>query len=251
MDKGPPKRTVKLWEYNSFQTNLWHTDDIGDLFLVESLLGGQTGHECLLAGCYYNTLPPDACVITLFKTMRGLLEHCRRTHYALALGRPSPMHPEEEGHGIVSSLDSMEPSNHSLGHVTPSSNLESTELMGFNLSLLDMEHVGGAESCLPPVIQSAPAPSDTSSLVDCNIECLCPCPFFLPNLQQPNHVPYYQFPGLSSGFQFSSTLPVPGSKNTYFRASDISEDSLRFEFDYTPSSTSSLTKEMPLTLAAE
>jgi hypothetical protein len=77
-----PRRTVKSCEYNnSFKTKLWHTDVPGDMFWRGNEDEAQDGHACPVEGCYfYCRGPPKGCERVLFKTLKGLQEHYRRSH---------------------------------------------------------------------------------------------------------------------------------------------------------------------------
>ena len=77
-----PRRTVKSCEYNnSFKTKLWHTDVPGDMFWRGDEEGARDGHGCPVEGCYfYCRVPPKGCERVLFKTLKGLQEHYRRSH---------------------------------------------------------------------------------------------------------------------------------------------------------------------------
>ena len=78
-----PLRNVQSCEYNSINTKLWHTDDIGELFLrVESYeeLEALNDHQCTAVDCYYQIRPPEGLRGTVFKTLKGLHEHIHRAH---------------------------------------------------------------------------------------------------------------------------------------------------------------------------
>lgn len=101
------QRTVRLCEYSSMDTKLWHKDDCGDMFVQNPAFGLLAGHNCLVNGCYYHAQPPLNCQSTAFKFLKGLQEHCRRTHDS-AQGFVSPavqsqLHRNEDQGSVCSS----------------------------------------------------------------------------------------------------------------------------------------------------
>lgn len=80
-----PRRSVQSYEYDPRKTKLRHEDDTGELYLCgeslkDDMLEGNSWHQCSVADCYYQLLPPEGLGATVFKTLKGLLEHCRRSH---------------------------------------------------------------------------------------------------------------------------------------------------------------------------
>ena len=80
-----PRKSIRPCEYDPRKTKLWHKDDTGDLYLhgntlEDDVFKGVPWHQCLDPDCYYQLLPPGGLGVTVFKTSRGLLEHCRRAH---------------------------------------------------------------------------------------------------------------------------------------------------------------------------
>jgi hypothetical protein len=79
------QRKIQSCEYDPRKTKLWHNDDTGDLYLrVNSLeddvLEGVLWHQCLVSDCYYQLHAPEGLGATVFKTLKGLHEHYRRSH---------------------------------------------------------------------------------------------------------------------------------------------------------------------------
>jgi hypothetical protein len=77
-------RIVRLYEYNSSKTKLWHVDDTGELYLriepTASFMGMQ-GERCTVSGCHYSLSDnPGVAHTVLFKTSKALQEHLRRAH---------------------------------------------------------------------------------------------------------------------------------------------------------------------------
>jgi hypothetical protein len=84
-EHSQPRRRIQSCEYDAPKTKLWHEDVTGELYLrgnsvEDDVFEGGSWHQCLVADCYYQILSPEGLGATVFKTAKGLLEHCRRSH---------------------------------------------------------------------------------------------------------------------------------------------------------------------------
>jgi hypothetical protein len=81
-----PRRNIQSCEYDPRKnTKLWYDDNTAELYLhgeslEDDVFEGGLWHQCLVADCYYQVLSPEGLGVTVFKTAKGLLEHCRRAH---------------------------------------------------------------------------------------------------------------------------------------------------------------------------
>ena len=144
-----PRRKVQSCEYNnSFKTKLWHTDVPGDMFWRGDEEGARDGHACPVEGCYfYYRGPPDGCEKVLFKTLKGLQEHYRRSHESSRSG-PSlaTLLGEKEIHSVAdrssSSTDSYSASTLSL---SSGSSFSALGYLGSSFNTFGADRLKGAE----------------------------------------------------------------------------------------------------------
>ncbi|KAF8860672.1 hypothetical protein BDZ45DRAFT_688234 [Acephala macrosclerotiorum] len=243
LDDGSPRRTIQSCEYNPSETRLWHTDDIGELFVKESILEeNKHAYECPAADCYFRIRPPDGCDTTLFKTMKALKEHYRRAHEALTPGSYFPTHLQEgEKHGSVSDSSCVEPSNYSLENNTSLTSIVQDfssypEALDFPMFSEDLDDFLGSLSChagqgIPCFCQScSQKEAATSESLNIDLE------------------PRHQSPGLASEFQFQSLSPSPSIYETYFPTANVSEDIIKAASTASANSTSLKSSRMPCSL---
>jgi len=81
------RRSIQSCEFDPRKPKLklWHEDSTGDLYLHrehlhENLAWGGSRYPCLVSDCYYQTVSPVGLRTTVFKTSKGLMDHCRRAH---------------------------------------------------------------------------------------------------------------------------------------------------------------------------
>jgi hypothetical protein len=117
-----PRRNIQSCEYNPRKTNLWHEDDTAELYLrgetlEDDVFNCGSWHQCLVPDCYYQVLSPDGLGVTVFKTAKGLLEHCRRAHELSGEGASLSSHIQpQEGAESSSAWDSMDFTDMSTWH---------------------------------------------------------------------------------------------------------------------------------------
>ncbi|CZR64319.1 uncharacterized protein PAC_14217 [Phialocephala subalpina] len=241
LNEGSPQRMVHSCEYNSLETKLWHTDEVGEMFLRRLPTGEPMAvNDCPVADCYFRTRPPDGCDPTLFKTVKALKEHCRRAHQAEASNFCLSTHLQEENHESVRDSNSMEPSNYSLGNISLNSIVEDFQPSPQDL---DSDILGDLDDFMHSL---------TCHAVQ-GVACLCQsCSQNEPATSQPLYrdpEPRHNFLGLTSEFQFASLSPYSSTYETHFTTSNISENTTRNLSTASVNSATSLTRKDLLKLS--
>lgn len=145
-----PRRKVQSCEYNnSFKTKLWHADIPGDLFWRGNEEGARDGHACPVEGCYfYYKGPPEGCEKVLFKTLKGLQEHYRRSHESSRSGPSLETLLLEEKirsaaeHSSISTTDSYSTNSLTLGS---GSSFNGVGHLASGFNTFNADHLKGAE----------------------------------------------------------------------------------------------------------
>jgi hypothetical protein len=254
------RRTVRICEYNSARTNLWHKDDFGDMFMGEAPFGAALGYGCPVTGCYYHSPPPQNCQITLFKSIKGLQEHSRRVHDAKQFSLPSSISYRsqlyrDEDRGSVCSSNTMAPSV-DMGNMPLSSTnqLDQPWLRDLDLSIGTPNF--SAQCPNPGCIQyrrQGDQQTETSTSEDLYLgdQILGWCHSCFQReqaLQPPDSKISFPESGLSSEFELTSFLPPNAYATTSLPTFDISEDTTQTTLSTTGTNISSLSREDSLKL---
>jgi hypothetical protein len=239
--ESQPRRKVQSCEYNnSFKTKLWHTDVPGDMFWRGDEGGARDGHACPVEGCYfYYRGPPDGCEKVLFKTLKGLQEHYRRSHESSRSG-PSlaTLLGEKEIHSVAdrssSSADSYSATTISLGSGSSSSALRFLDT-GFNT--FGADHLKGAE-------WSEMVASMASSFCMAGEDKVCYCQSCCQrgtNIPQQSEAMTPQLSTDSSEFPSSHVSPIPWQTySEYLQIAESTTDTGNYHFGIPSSHTTSL-----------
>jgi hypothetical protein len=238
-----PQRTIQLCQFNSIPTTLWHTDDVGEPYLIKNTFDENSlGLECPAADCYFNLRPPKGCEVTLLKTTKGLQEHYRRVHENSGSGVSSPAHFQEEScQQTITSSGSMGPPKNLLGKASFNLTLQPVSSSEPDLNH-PAEHVEGGSCFCHTCFQNDAYLQSEYCMTGLNPDIQCQC-------QSCAHRNFESDQTMEGTFDLQSTSYIPWNPyEPYSLTSNFLEDTMLHEMASTPNSTSSVFRQDSLKL---
>jgi hypothetical protein len=205
-----------------------------------------------MAGCYYESQPPEGCKAVVFKTLKGLQEHYRRAH-----ATPNPVDslatPMGEAESTVRSLASAD-SSYFLRNISADSDIQPghLEFLGPESNDICFEHMRGVDcycsACTLNKMVGPALPYLRSSLCTAGLGAVCYCQSCCQrgtaSEHQADSVPSFQ--GDSSVIRFQSLSTPSSVQDAYFPQFDGIGGNDGYQFGPLSNSSTSLTRQNSL-----